>query len=251
MNAEPDPNLLDATDAQRQAWLKLPERIFWTFLAFDGVFVAVYLFSAFVLHAQHSKLFLFVNLDAEANPPAWYSGIQLFVIAIAFFVVWSRLVPERRKITPLRPLWLLLGIGFAYLSADEIGQIHEQLSYAGYLLHLNARLGGHALFGDRWEWLYLAIGVILLIAFWKQLALVSRDWRSESIWFVVGFVLLFFGAFVMEAIHIRFHRRFFFGWREYLEIAFEEGIEMVGATILLLPVFRVLSQAVTSPPETQ
>jgi len=251
MGSESGRNLLDQTDAQHQAWLKLPKRMFWSFLAFDGIFVAVYLLSTFIIHLQRSKLFLFVNLDAEANPPAWYSGIQLFVIAIVFFVLWSRLIPERQKITRLRPLWLLLGIGFTYLSADEIGQVHEQLSYAGYLLHFNVRLGGHALLGERWEWLYLVVGVVLLIAYWKQLALVWRNWRSESIWFVLGFALLFFGTFIMEAIHVRFHHRFFNGWHEYVEVAFEEGIEMLGATVLLLPAFRVLSQAVTLPPDAE
>jgi hypothetical protein len=235
----------DVAEPQREAWRRLPRQLFATLLALDAVFVLLYL-GAVAVHLAHSRYFILFNLDAEANPPSWYSGTQLFLVAIGFFVLASRLIPERHKVAILRPLWLVLGIGFTLLSMDEIGSIHERIGSLLWKLQIFNRIG----FGDQWMWLYAIFGVVLVLIYRKQIVLVWREWRFEVLLFVVGFAVLVLGAFVIEAIHLRFASHFHGIWN-YLEVAVEEGFEMLGATILILPAFRILSSAMTSAPDPQ
>ena len=231
--------LLDGGGAQRQSWRRLPDRLFKTFLTFDVLFVVLYAL-AVALRFTHSRYFAFVDLDAEANAPAWYSGTQLFMVAIGFYALWSRLIPQRRKVEILRPLWILLGVAFTFLSMDEVASIHERL---GSLLW-HAKLFNHMGFGDQWMWLYVVIAVVLILIYRKQLAIVWHEWPSETLLFVFGFAVIIFGGVIMEAVHLRLAHHIIGYWNN-VEVAFEEGLEMLGATIVLVPVFRTLAYAVT------
>ena len=231
---------LDEEQGRREAWQQLPRRLFATFLTLDALFVLLYLVAA-ALQFSHSRYFVLVNLDAEANPPSWYSGAQLLFIAIGYWVLASRLIPERPKVATLRPLWTVMGVGFVLLSMDEVGSVHERIGSLLYKLKVFNHLG----FGDQWMWLYVLIAVALVLIFRKQLVLAWVEWRPQVLMFVLGIAVLVFGAFVMEAIHLRFAHHFY-GGRLFAQIALEEGCEMLGATILLLPVFRILSWVMTS-----
>ena len=234
--------LLDQDGTQRQSWHRLPDVLFKTFLTFDVLFVVLYAL-AVALRFTHSRYFGLVDLDAEANAPAWYSGVQLFVVAIGFYALWSRLIPQRRKIEILRPLWILLGVAFTFLSMDEVASIHERI---GSLLW-HAKVFNHMGLGDQWMWLYVVIAIVLIVVYRKQLAIVWHEWPSETKMFVFGFAVLIFGGVILEAVHLRLAHHIIGYWNN-VEIAFEEGLEMLGATILLVPVFRTLAYAVTGEP---
>ena len=241
--SDQDTTLPDDAAIQHEAWMNLPKKLFATFFTLDALFVLLYL-GAVALHLSHSRYFVLVDLDAEANPPSWYSGAQLFLISIGYFMLASRLIPSRTKVRSLRPLWMAMGLGFAFLSMDEVGSIHERI---GSLLY-ELRVFNHIPFTDQWMWVYVIIAIVLLVAFYKQLILVWREWRVETVLFLIGFVVLALGAFVLEGLHLWHHLHHF--WI-FAEVALEEGLEMLGATILLLPVFRVLSYAMTSEPDSQ
>lgn len=68
--------------------------------------------------------FAILNLDNEANLPAWYSACALFLCAVLAGViacaVWNKRNGARYK-------WLGLGLLFSYLSLDESASLHEGL----------------------------------------------------------------------------------------------------------------------------
>ena len=228
-------------DLQKRAWRKLPKRLFITLVALDTFFVGVYLY--FVAFGRHkSLLFQVFNLDREANVPSWYAGTQLFLIAIGYLVLGSRLIPDRRKVAVLRPLWILMGVGFTLLSADEVGALHERMGHA--LKHMKVFSFRYL---DQWMVLYLLIAVCIALIFSKQLLRVWKEWRFEVLLFLLGFAVLASGAFVAEIAQIS---RRWVGTRHLLQIGVEEWLELVGATILTLPAYRILSYAMTSDPDS-
>ncbi len=229
-------------DPQRAAWLALPKRLFLALLVFDTLFVAVY-FAWIALGWNSSKLFELFNLDIEANLPSWYAGVQLFVIAIGYLVLGSRLVPDRRKTAVLRPLWLLMGVGYTLLSADEVAGFHERMGSALYRMKVfNIR------FTDQWMVLYLLIAAGLALVFGKQLLRAWREWRFEVLLFALGFVVLASGGFLLEVAQIY---RKWQGLGRLFEIGIEEWLEMLGATIMVLPAYRILSYAMTADDESE
>ncbi|MBN1512292.1 MAG: hypothetical protein JXB13_09780 [Phycisphaerae bacterium] len=69
----------------------------------------------------------FVNLDREANLPAWYSSIKLLATAVLCALIFAA---ERGKAAAerhfrLTPLWLAVGGVFLFLSVDELASLHE------------------------------------------------------------------------------------------------------------------------------
>ena len=111
---------------RRAAWKRVPNRLFAFLVSADFLFVAAFAV-AVALGVTHTRAFALVNLDVETNPPSWYSATQLFVVAVAFIMVGSRLLPRRRRAYDVRRLWTVLGIGFVYLSMDEGAALHERM----------------------------------------------------------------------------------------------------------------------------
>lgn len=232
---------------QRLAWGALPKRLFVAFSAFDALFVLAY-FALVAAHTSSESLFQILNLDKEATLPSWYSGMQYFVVAIGYLVLGSRLVPDRRRVRVLRPLWLALGIGFTLLSADEVGAAHERMGRALRRFDLFDAHIFNVKGLDQWMVLYALIGICLMLVFSRQILRAWREWRFEVLLFCLGFTVLACGAFVTEMaqIMLRLEGKLFL-----LEVGIEEWLEMFGVTILILPAYRILSYAMISEPDTE
>ena len=232
----------NGVDRQRAAWLALPKWLFLVFGAIDTFFVLFY-FAGIAMGWETSKLFDLFNVDMEANLPSWYAGTQLFIVAIGYLVLGSRLVPDRRKTAALRPLWLMLGIGFTVLSADEVGKLHERV---GNWMLQHRVFSFHYL--DQWMVLYLIIAGVLLVIFGRQLFRACREWPLEAFLFLLGFLVLVSGGFAAEMVQIL---RRYQGMRHLFLLGMEEWTEMLGVTILILPAYRILSYAMTAAPESE
>ena len=149
----------------------IPRRILTFVLAVDVAWLLLYLLA--LATATHTpNLFFMMNLKAEGNPPTWWFGTQDMLVAITFLLLGSRLFASDSRVQPVRRLFLALGIGFACISADEVGQIHEK--FAPMLEQNTAIKGGeealmralhvsHALHGGGlWMVVYLIIGIALM-----------------------------------------------------------------------------------------
>ena len=228
---------------RRAAWRRIPNRLLALLLSMDAFFVAIFVL-AIALGFAWTKAFAIVNLDAETNPSSWYSATQLFVVAIAFLALGSNLIPVRRRSSVLKRLWLVLGFSFVYLSMDEGGEVHERLGHILTRIGLRAGVRG----GGQWVELYLIILAVLLVVVWKDLPVVWRLWRTEVLLFVGGFIVLAIGEIGFEALEIVYK---WHGYAHLVEIGFEEGIAMVGASIIAYAAWRILCNVVGSEPDPE
>ena len=241
------------TDSPADNWKALPKRILLGAMGADTVLILLYAITVGLTPTPSRKPLTFLfDLNGEGNVAAWFSGTQLFVIGLAFLLLALWFFQSDERIAPLRRLFFVCGLAFVYLSADEIGQIHENMSKVLQSWHwLNqvetkflAMLGKkmHRLHGGSlWIPIFVVVGVALIWWLWPQFKLAWKLWRTEIFLLAAGFGILAFGAVVLEAlgdlipVGALLMRR--------LEVGVEEGFELVGASIMLYAVVRVLAAA--------
>jgi tetratricopeptide (TPR) repeat protein len=197
---------------------------YWMFLlGADVVLVAVHLAAG-----NHP----FWNLDREHNLPSWFSGSLLLLLAVAALDVADR---ERRmglRHAPGPGAWRVIALTFAYLSLDEITVLHE-----GYL---KEEVRGLFDAGSVWvsvlAWQIVlgpflaAFAILLLVVFATRFSPDPALWRPG-----VGGLCCWVGAVLIEALA----KPLFIRLGAYQsEVALEEGLELLGATLLLLAVAR-------------
>ena len=185
-----------------------------------------------------------LDLKLESNLATWYSSVQLFAAGMI------ALVNARQKpfVSKLRFLysggWLFIALILVGISADEVCQVHEQIAtlYEGNRGPLSppAQLGA----GDWIPFLMpLIIGVpLVMVLFFSFFA---AD-RKVSLALGVAGVVCWIGSIYAESIEETSQR---FGMSRQLEGAIEEGLEILGATLLLMSFVEFLiSLKSTSPP---
>jgi hypothetical protein len=196
-------------------------------IAIDVGLTLLYLLD-FVLGRPFAPISRFIDLDGERNLPTWWSSIQWFCVAAAFWVFAIRNV-ERR---PSRS-WLLLipAAVFLAFSLDEVATIHE---YVGYLSDALLPLGERVtsvvpktglffiLFGVPFAILFAG----LLTAILPFLTAVPRA-RNRLL---AGTALMLIAAIGIEALSNLLTPG---SPAATLEIAVEEMGEMIGSTFVL------------------
>jgi hypothetical protein len=170
----------------------------------------------------------FIDLDGEANLPTWWSSIQWFCVAAAFWVFAIRNV-ERR---PSRS-WLLLILPAIFLafSLDEVATIHE---YVGYMSDALLPKGERdASFVSQTGLFFILFGVPFAILFaglvTAILPFLARSPRARNR-LVVGMALMLIAAIGIEALSNLLVPG---SPAAMLEIAVEEMSEMIGSTLVL------------------
>jgi len=206
--------------AQQAAWRSLPRRLFGALVALDLLFVAAHLGLVF-MDLRRTVLFTAFDLGVESNIPTAYSAFQLLLVGMALLVLGSPLVPVRRKTAELRLLWRVVGAGFVFLAFDEIGMVHERLPTWRLRVFNVPHL-------DPWMVMYAAAGVVAALVLGGQVLLAWKRWRRHLVLFLAGMAVYVAGGFVLEAVNYLVH---FKGLMRYIEMAFEEGFEMLGVSI--------------------
>jgi hypothetical protein len=243
-------------DLARDRWAALPKRALILFLSMDALLVVLHaVVTAFPQRPWNRPLKFLFGLNVESNIPTWYSSMQLLLIGLALLALTTWLLRSDERIAPLRTLFTVGGLGFVYLSADEAGRIHEQFSAIMQSWHWlrvaemrvipvftkqGARYGG----GSLWIPLFALIGIAFLIWMWPQIRLALRVWGHEIKWMFIGFGVLVFGAVVVEGLGTLIPKTA--AVARAAEVGLEEGLEMVGATIIL---FGALSIVAAVAPE--
>jgi hypothetical protein len=222
----------------------------WGALVFDAILVLMYALTAPLTRTPtHKPLIFLFDLNGEGNIPAWFSGAQLLLVGLAFFALAAWFFQSDERVAPLRRLFFVAGLAFTWLSADEVGQIHENLSAMLQSWHplnvleikLLAAMGKkvHKLHGGSiWIPIFALIGIGLVWWLWPQLKLAWKTWRAETLLLGVGFGLLVFGAVVVESLGDLIPKGATV--LRLTEVGIEEGIELVGASIILYAVVRVV-----------
>lgn len=181
---------------------------------------------------QGSRIYRFFDLAAEANLPTWYQGLALFTTAMLLALV--ALASFLQRLLFHAAYWLMLALGFLFLSFDELTQVHEALvKPVRRLMDID---GGLLTIG----WVVpgaIAVGLVFVgfIPFLRSLP------RATAIRFFVAGAIYVGGAIVLEAIgHATLpedgERTFFFK----MLAMFEEVAEKAGVAFFLYAILLYL-----------
>lgn len=108
------------------------------FFIFDVTVVLLYLVDWGLGH-PFWKFTLWVDLDSEQNIPAWYSSMQLFLVACFWAVFTYGKFDKKDKVSFVLPVLTLV---FVVLSMDEIIGIHEWAVFKGAVWMSTGKLAG-------------------------------------------------------------------------------------------------------------
>jgi hypothetical protein len=135
----------------------------------------------------------------------------------------------------LRGLLLVLGGAFIFLSMDEAAGFHEKVTTVMSRVTWAPRFsGGHGI----WMFVYLAIAVALVAALFRPIIHLCRNYTRDVIGFAIGLVVLGAGAVGVEAVgYEQLGANATLGTKT-LQVAVEEFLEMLGASILLISALR-------------
>lgn len=234
-------------------WTRLPRRVL-TFVLCADVLLALLHVGVVLMPigpASRPLKFLF-GLNGEGNVPAWYSGTQLFLVGLTFFALSLWFFQSDERLAPLRKLLAVFGMVFTYLSADEVGQIHERLSALVQSWHwlrmveyrtliALGRKAGRIHGGGIWIPVFAVLGIALIWWLWPQIKLAMRHWRREFVLIGVGFGILVLGAVAVEALGAAIPKTATAA--RDIQVGIEESIEMVGVSVMLYAAMRVLAAA--------
>ena len=244
---------MTGSTSPRDNWVSLPKKVLTIALCADGLLLLLYALTAPLPRTPAAKPLVFLfDLNGEGNAPAWFSGMQLLLIGLSCFALALWFFQDDERVAPLRRLFLAMGAGFTYLSADEIGQVHENLSQVLQAWHWLNQVETHALAalgrkmhrlhgGSIWIPLFAVIGVALLWWLWPQLKLAWKLWRREVLLLAVGFATLAVGAVIVESLGDLIPKAALA--MRAVEVGVEEGLELVGASVMLYAVTRILAAA--------
>ena len=155
---------------------------FWIILAFD--ILAITLAVSRALLRQKSPMRYF----EETGIMSFFSGLQLLIIAglsLRISFIRQQIKTRFKSWKSPQNLWRIMAIGFVFLAADEIFEIHENIDK---LIHQGLRITETAL-TDRIDDLiivsYSLIGGYILYSFWQEF----KRYQPAFCLFIVGFVL--------------------------------------------------------------
>src|ERR1044072_6055848 len=168
-----------------------------------------------------------VNLDGEANIPAWFSSSQLL---FGCLVAWVTGLLQSSRDRPSGLFLFMIGSWFILMSMDETAQLHEGIT---------------GIIGTRYvDWLptfllthkeIVALLLILALAvlrfIWGDLKAIWRWSRRESILALTGMCVFLLGAAGIEPLGYKFLQ---LGSVVYkVEVTIEEFMEMFGASLVV------------------
>lgn len=175
----------------------------------------------------------FFNIDAETNLPSWYSSTLLAVAGLSALEVGRQKIVDR---APWRWHWAVLGLGFLYLSLDELVSLHEKLAVG--LVPEEGALKS--------PWVIIAVPLALIAGLFYVKFLLAQPRRIAGLLLLAGFLYVF-GAAGFEIIGSEMASSgvdtagMLYGTTQHVEEAFE----MSGVSILLYVIATVQQSRTT------
>jgi hypothetical protein len=201
----------------------------------DSLLVASFLLDYWAGHPWPPMTRL-INLNIEANLPAWYSSAKLLATGLGFgLIAWLTRLNAPSSPACYRALILLSG-SFLLLSMDECVQIHEHIGAISDTL-----LPG----GSREDTMVHYTGVWMFVAGIPAFAaLLAVVWQIQGAVNARAFKRLLLGmvVFAASACGIEFLANFTQNHAQLVaQVALEEWGEMTGSTIMLWAMLTALS----------
>lgn len=160
----------------------------------------------------------FFDVDEEINLPTFFSGLILLFASVLLILIF--LIKKRRKDKDLF-FWIVLSLGFLYMTFDELFMIHER-----YIGPWQKNLGGY-------EWVIPvgAIIIILSVVLFKYWLRLPNKTRFS---FFIAAVLFVGGAIGFELVESYIAKRNGEDNLIYQFVAtIQEGLEMFGVTLFI------------------
>jgi hypothetical protein len=188
---------------------------------FFGILVLTQIF----LESMHltSPAKSYWDLNIEKGYATYFSTIQMFILGLAVFIIATEKKNDLDSIPKVYE-WYLVAWLFFYLALDECIGIHDKVNVEAmnYLPHWE---GADSIFA--WLWVFapmILVTIVFLIRFFFRAAKNNLQVRYVFLAGLSCWVM----ALIFEAIAKSS------SFPRYLLIAVEEGLEMFGATLLLL-----------------
>lgn len=224
------PNQLSRKDIQR---------FFLLLVGFELLLIGAY-FLDMLLGSPFWLIQRLVDIDGEASFASWFSSIQLFLIGLMFFL-WGWTRPPGPG--PDRWFVMLGAVAFFFLSADEALFIHESLTRALIKYDMLYRFKG-----DHGMWIpfYIGVLVLLVVLCQGQIRLFYKHHQHPFLLIASGAALFLLGAVGLEIAAYEFIPKD--SPVLLAEVAAEEFLEMIGASIIL---YATMGLLLSAPEEKQ
>jgi hypothetical protein len=163
------------------------------------------------------------DLNIEKGYATYFSTIQMYTLGLVVFIIANAKKSDLNPIPKVYEWYLVTGL-FFYLALDECIGIHDKVNVEAskYIPHWE---GINSIFV--WLWVFapmIFVSIIFLIRFFFR---TSKSNRQVLFVFLAG-LSSWVVALILEAIARSS------SFPRYLLIAMEEGLEMFGATLLIL-----------------
>lgn len=182
-------------------------------------------------------LFLTLDLGVEGGVPTLYSSAQLMLAALLLGVIAARKAGQGDR---QRWGWLLLAIGFAFLSLDELASLHEEWGSLAA-----GRVERDGFFRFRWIAVALALLPLVFLVFLPLLKSLSAHFRRD---FIVAGIVFVGSAVFLEGIGGLVASR---GGADSIGYdllnVVENGGEMVGIALFVAALIRYIASEVPHP----
>lgn len=204
------------------------------FLCLDIILCLAFV-ANYLLGQPFSKPTALLDLNGENSLPAWYSSMQFFFIFLLAAVFVHHRFRRHGRCLSL----IVLPAMFLLMSIDESVMIHEYLGRRSDVLLAGGTRDG-TMFQETGVWM-LVIGIPFLILFLLWIRSVRKSLGMPSVGrkLVTGMGIMLAGALGCELLS-----NFIGKSLQVVELALEEGLEMVGATVMLWAVYDLAAEYV-------
>lgn len=203
--------------------------IFQLTLAITAILLVIHLVLQLLFHVFDVEIMSTLrgrfDVDNEISIPTWYAQILLFLPAVLCFAIYKI---KRLKNLAYSWYWLLLGGFLLFLSVDEGAMLHE--AFITKFRELTTDNGASGILNHLWLIPVLMVLLLLAVPFVKFLR--NLDKRIAKL-LALGLGVFFFGAVVYETIGLMLVSSSGGFLYEGLNVAIEEGLEFLGASIIL------------------
>ena len=164
----------------------------------------------------------FLDVDREVSIPTWFSSVQLFALGVVLLL-------QAIRCKQLSGFFVLVALGFIFLSMDEAAAIHDSIYRSAQRLKL-PWIEGHEYLV--WMVAYVCVGAIGLLIGHRPVIFVWRNFRQEALWIAAG-GMIFAGGGIGTEIFTHYLYGIAVDAKFFLAVAAEEFFEMAGVSIML------------------